>query len=134
MIQHYKFTAITTAAFCWSSRLEGKYIQEQHFTNSGECYGFEQAKAMCEKASDCYGIATQSNFCGGLYRVTHGTQATLIDYANWRSYNIWAYTLDRSCQGNLLCYYTDCMNKHLVLFYYTCILLSILSTISARLQ
>ena len=82
---------------CWSSRLNGKYIQEQHGKNTNECYDFNTAKAKCEAANDCHGIATQSNVCSGKYRVTHGSTATLKTYSDWASYNLWAYTLDRSC-------------------------------------
>merc|ERR1712096_594085 len=41
--------------------------------------------------------ATQSNVCGGKYRVSHGSAATLKHYSNWQAYNLGAYTLDRSC-------------------------------------
>ena len=82
---------------CWSSRLNGKYIKEQHGATN-ECYSFEEAKEKCEAASDCHGIATQSNVCGGQYRVSHGSTATLLHYNDWASYNLWAYTLDRSCE------------------------------------
>ena len=81
---------------CWSNRLEGKYISEQHGA-SNECYDFATAKEKCAKAGDCHGIATQSNVCGGKYRVTHGTTASLRHYGNWAAYNLWAYTLDRGC-------------------------------------
>lgn len=82
---------------CWSSKLEGKYIQEQH-GKTNECYAsIDTAKAKCQAASDCHGIATQSNVCNGKYRVSHGTTATLLTYANWKPYNLWAWTLDRSC-------------------------------------
>ena len=56
------------------------------------------------QARDCYGIATQSNVCNGLYRVSHanqttGVNVTLKEYANWRPFKLWAYTLDRDCLG-----------------------------------
>lgn len=63
------------AALCWSDRLNGKYIQEQH-GQTNECYDFQTAKQKCEESVDCHGIATQSNTCGGKYRVTHGSTAT----------------------------------------------------------
>jgi len=81
---------------CWSERLNGKYIQEQHGMEN-ECYGFDEAKQRCEAASDCHGIATQKYVCYGKYRVTHGSTATLIDYPKWIPHNMWAYTLDRAC-------------------------------------
>ena len=80
---------------CWKYQ-EGYYIAEQHGATN-ECYDLNTAKAKCIQAEDCHGIATQSNVCGGQYRVSHGTTATLKHYANWASYNLWAYTLDRSC-------------------------------------
>ena len=81
---------------CWSGRLHGKYINEQHGAND-ECFDFDTAKQKCEEATDCHGIATQSNICSGKYRVTHGSTATLVAFPNWASFNLWAYTLDRSC-------------------------------------
>ena len=86
-------------ADCWSSKLEGKYIQEQH-GSTDECYSFEEAKAQCEAADDCHGIATQSNVCSGQYRVTHGATATLVPWANWAKWSMYAYTLDRTCLGS----------------------------------
>merc|ERR1719412_3015042 len=88
-------------AGCWSGKLEGKYIKEQHGATN-ECYDFEEAKRKCEEASDCHGIATQSNVCSGKYRVTHGSTATLLTYGNWRAYNLWAYTFDRTCRSALV--------------------------------
>lgn len=87
-----------TPISCWSERLVGKFIWQQH-GQTNECYEFQTAKTLCEKASDCYGIATQSNVCGGKYRVTHSTigRATLYTWSTWQQYNLWAYTLDRSC-------------------------------------
>jgi len=81
---------------CWSGRLHGKYINEQQGAND-ECFDFDTAKQKCEEATDCHGIATQSNVCSGKYRVTHGSTATLVAFRNWASFNLWAYTLDRSC-------------------------------------
>jgi len=83
----------------WSSRRDGYYIKEQH-GKTNECYDLETAKFKCERAPDCHGIATQSNVCGGKYRVTHGAKATLVHYANWKPYNLWAYTLKRGGSGS----------------------------------
>jgi hypothetical protein len=89
--------ASTNRGSCWSSKLEGKYIEEQHGAED-ECYNsLQEAKAKCEAAADCHGVATQSNVCSGQYRVTHGSTATLLDFAAWASFNLWAYTLDRLC-------------------------------------
>jgi len=93
---------VCTATGCWSEKLEGKYIHEQHHSSAhdgtGECYeDLGEAKRRCEEASDCHGIATQSNICEGKYRVTHGSTATLLHYNAWRDYDLWAYTLDRAC-------------------------------------
>jgi len=79
----------------WSSRKNGYYIKEQH-GKTNECYDFNTAKSKCEATPDCHGIATQKNVCGGKYRVTHGATATLVYYANWKAYNLWAYTLKRA--------------------------------------
>ena len=53
----------------WSGRKNGYYIKEQHLATN-ECYDFATAKAKCEAAPDCHGIATQNNVCGGKYRGT----------------------------------------------------------------
>ena len=90
------------AGWCWSSRLDGKYIKEQHLSTA-ECYDFETAKAKCQEATDCHGIATQSDVCSGKYRVSHGSTATLETISDWKKVDLWAYTLDRSCLGELLC-------------------------------
>ena len=48
-------------------------MEEGHFSNDNECYStLEEAKAKCLEAKDCKAIATQKNFCGGKFRVTHG--------------------------------------------------------------
>lgn len=78
---------------CWSSRLNGKYVRQQH-GKTNECYSFAVAKAKCAAASDCGAIATQSNVCGGKYRVTHGGP-TLVYYSHWKRYNLWAYTFSK---------------------------------------
>jgi len=84
----------------WSSRKNGIYIQEQH-GKTNECYNFATAKLKCQAAGDCHAIATQSNVCGGKYRVTHGGP-TEKKYGNWKAYNLWSYTLTcndaRSCK------------------------------------
>jgi len=82
---------------CWSKRLNGKYIREQH-GKTNECYSFATAKKKCVAAKNCHGIATQSNVCGGKYRVSHGAKATLKHYHAWKKYHLWAYTLNSSCQ------------------------------------
>lgn len=55
--------------------------------------------AACEARQDCYAVATQSNICEGDYRVvvsdTGDPGATF--HANWRTYNLWSWTLDRDC-------------------------------------
>jgi len=81
---------------CWSARRNGYWILEQH-GKQNECYSFAVAKQKCLAAGDCHGIATQKNFCGGKYRVTHGRKATLKYYKDWKRFNLWAYTLDRKC-------------------------------------
>jgi len=80
---------------CWSKRLDGKYVREGH-TETDECYELEVAVKKCEEATDCFAIATQSNVCGGRYRVTHGGP-TFKSYANWEPYKLWSYKLDREC-------------------------------------
>jgi len=84
---------------CWSSKMNARYIQQQHGA-SNECYDFETAKAKCEAASDCHGIATQNNVCGGKYRVTHGSTATILTWGEsgaYHNYNLHAFTLNRKC-------------------------------------
>ena len=64
------------------------------------------AKAKCAAAADCHGITSQNNVCKVLYRVTHGTTATLGDYAKWKDIDLSAYTLNEEnciegkCLGN----------------------------------
>jgi len=51
----------------------GYQIYEQNGQNADECYPtLSEAIAKCEEAGDCGAIATQGNFCGGQYRITHG--------------------------------------------------------------
>jgi len=100
--------ACSSTACCWSEKLVGRFIAEQHpglehfSSNTGvaccECYtDLGSAKQACEGASDCHGIATQSNLCNGGYRVTHGPKATLQYTSNWEAYSNWAWTLNRDC-------------------------------------
>lgn len=84
------------AALCWSARIDGQYISEQH-GSAEECYSFALAQKKCEQAADCHGITTQSSVCDGQYRVSHGTTATLVAYDNWEAFDLSSYTLDRSC-------------------------------------
>ena len=80
----------------------GYYIREQH-GNTNECYDdVNTAKTKCMEATDCHGIASQTNVGGGCYRVSHGTTATLAYYSAWTRINMWAYTLNRSCLGGML--------------------------------
>ena len=76
-----------------------------------ECYeaineaahtSFSIAKTKCMEAADCHGIASQSDVCGGQYRVSHGKNATIKYSADLASYNPSAYSLDRSCLGGML--------------------------------
>jgi hypothetical protein len=92
-IGHGHLAKNTCQKFEWSGRKNGTYLHEQH-GRTNECYDFATAKSKCEKAADCHAIATQSNVCGGKYRVTHGGP-TLRHYNNWKPYNLWAYTLKR---------------------------------------
>jgi len=80
---------------CWASRLNGKYVSEGH-GSANECFDFATARTKCEEATDCHAIATQNNVCNGQYRVTHGGP-TLVTFDNWQPYDLWAYTLDRTC-------------------------------------
>ncbi len=82
-------------AYSWSARMDGYYILEQHGDGS-ECYDLATAKAKCQAAVDCWAIATKSNVCGGKYRVSHGAGARAVYYGDWKSYNLWAYKLDRT--------------------------------------
>jgi hypothetical protein len=91
----YKYTRPTTARPGWSSRLDGMYIKEGH-GRTDECYDYETARLKCETAIDCWGIATQSNVCGGKYRVSHGAGAATLYYSDWNTYNLWAYTYTRT--------------------------------------
>ena len=75
----------------WSNAKPGYYIKEQHGSTS-ECYDLPTAKLYCERSSDCHGIATQSNICNGKYRVSHGSTATLLPYANHAKYNMHVYS------------------------------------------
>ena len=50
----------------------------------GECYDLEQAIETCIASPDCRAISSQSNVCGGQYRVTHGGP-TLTFYPDWAS-------------------------------------------------
>jgi len=60
----------------------------------------DTAMMTCEAAPGCGGIATQSNVCGGKYRINivEGTE----DWKYWPdwelpAWQLWAYDLDRSC-------------------------------------
>jgi len=79
----------------WSEKLNGKYVVEQH-GRTNECYAtLEEAKSKCEASSDCGAVATQTNVCGGKFRVSHGGP-TLRDWSSWEAYDLWAYALNRS--------------------------------------
>ena len=70
----------------------GRYVQEGH-GQVNECYStLEEAKSKCIAAGDCKAIATQSNVCGGKFRVTHGGP-TFVKYENWKQYDLkaWEY-------------------------------------------
>lgn len=78
---------------------EGRYVQQGHGSTS-ECYDEETAKQKCVEASDCHAIATQSNICGGQYRVTHGgpsLKPVISRYPNWQHWGMKAFTTRRRC-------------------------------------
>ena len=79
----------------WTLR-QGNYLSQGH-GQGHECSDFETAKERCLALSDCAAIATQSNVCGGQYRLTHcGSSCTFNYYGSWSSYNLNAYSVDRS--------------------------------------
>ena len=63
-----------------------------------ECYDtWQLAKVNCMAVQDCHAITTQSNVCGGKYRVSHGGP-TLIYYSDGGSFNLRSWV--HSCKGN----------------------------------
>ena len=51
---------------------DGYFVREGHLATD-ECYDtLQEAKENCIASKDCHAIATQSNVCGGKYRVSHG--------------------------------------------------------------
>jgi len=78
----------------WQQR-DGYYVGEQHGATN-ECYStLKTAMDKCDASSDCHAIATQSNVCGGQYRVSHGGP-TLHFYSAWKSYNLRAWVVNKS--------------------------------------
>jgi hypothetical protein len=78
---------------CQWTKVEDHYVLEGHMGSAydGECYDFEQAIETCIASPDCRAISSQSNVCGGRYRVTHGGP-TLTFYPDAHV----SYTVDRS--------------------------------------
>ena len=65
--------------------------------STNECYTtLKEAKAKCLAASDCYAIATQTNICGGKFRVSHGgptfIQADSNPSVTFRSWELYCST------------------------------------------
>ena len=70
--------------------MNGRYVKEGH-GQVNECYPtLEEAQTKCIEAGDCKAVATQSNVCAGMFRVTHGGP-TLVNYDNWQQFNLKAY-------------------------------------------
>ena len=77
----------------WTQK-DGYYVLEGHGDET-ECYGdLDIAKSKCMAAMDCHAIATQSQVCGGQYRITHGGP-TLKFHANWKPFNLRSF--EKTC-------------------------------------
>ena len=78
----------------WTQK-DGYYVLEGHGTTN-ECYNtLDEAKAKCLEASDCFAVASQSNVCGGKYRVSHGGPSFRY-WSNWQPYNLRSWELSCS--------------------------------------
>merc|ERR1719510_2654541 len=84
-IEHRRRKGISTRRCTWKLK-NGYYVRQQH-GKTNECYSEAVAKQKCEAAQDCKAIATQSNVCGGKWRVTHGGP-TFAYYRHWRHYRL----------------------------------------------
>merc|ERR1719510_1408404 len=78
-------TSTGTNRCTWKLK-NGYYVLQQH-GKTNECYSETVAKQKCQAARDCKAIATQSNVCGGEWRVTHGGP-TFTYYRHWRHYRL----------------------------------------------
>ena len=76
-------------------------MREGHSTTD-ECYDtLKEAKENCIASRDCHAIATQSNVCGGKYRVSHGGPTFITASSlgiDWTSFNLRAWEYE--CRGN----------------------------------
>ena len=83
---NYDFYFLECINPVWTQK-DGYYVLEGH-GDATECYGdLDTAKSKCMAAQDCNAIASQSNVCGGQYRVTHGGP-TFEYYSNWNPINL----------------------------------------------
>lgn len=88
------------ASVCWVQK-DGYYVNEgwalARYVLRYTCKPtLEEAKIACHASRNCHAIATQSNVCGGRYRVTHGGP-TFLKWGNWAYYNLRSWQLDESC-------------------------------------
>ena len=79
---------------CTWIQKDGYFVEEGH-TKADECYNtLKEAKEKCIASQDCHAIATQTNVCGGKYRVSHGGPTfkphSMYDVRAWEHY----------CRGN----------------------------------
>jgi len=69
----------------------GYQVYEQNGQNADECYPtLSEAMTKCGEAGDCGGIATQTTFCGGQFRISHGGPHL---YGPIGSHNVQAWVL-----------------------------------------
>jgi len=91
---HYHFPCRQPS--CWTQK-DGYFIKEGHL-QTNECYPtLEQAQYRCAISHDCFGVATQSNVCGGQYRVSHGGP-TFEKWPHWQKSNLRSYAFNAKCR------------------------------------
>jgi len=110
-MHHIHLSGLTLKkANCWR-RKDGTYIREQHGNGHGCIADRELAmKACLDKGGSCAAIASQSNVCGGKYRIPIGGPHKLY-YGHWKPYNLHSYVLAKECQEFMEDPVGDCWKK-----------------------
>merc|ERR1712232_1371849 len=84
------------APVCWVVK-RGYFVREGHSLRAGGCKAtLEEAKTACLASSNCRAITTQSNICGGKYRVINGGP-TFKFFKKWKRYKLRSWKLDPTC-------------------------------------
>lgn len=95
-------TNVRQGKYTWIEK-RGVYVKEGQGQSKNCARDLDSAKRQCERAPDCMAVASQSNVCGGKYRVTHGGPTLMIyigQHSNILRMTTWVRTYDTRTEAH----------------------------------